>query len=186
LHWAIAALAFSAPSAGWFRSSGHSSFGVPLHCGELEQTVQVQPGGSFSLGVGEQSFALSMDAPGGWIRLHDGSGSRRIFCLRTAKGVYLNMDGQLQCFERKSAAAPKLVELDPSKCLSPIAGTLSRIEASIGQKVQAGDTLARIEAMKLETRILAPADGVVAEILCDIGSQIAAGDTLIRLESENG
>lgn len=185
LHWAIAALAFSAPSASWFRSSGHSSFGVPLVCGDLEQTVQVQPGGAFSLSVGEQDFELSMDAPTGWIQLH-GSGRRRIFCLLTANGVYLNMDGQLQCFERKSAAAPKVVELDPSKCLSPIAGTLSRIEATIGQRVQAGDTLARIEAMKLETRILAPADGVVAEILCEIGSQVAAGDTLIRLESENG
>lgn len=185
LHWAIAALAFSAPSASWFRSSGHSSFGVPLVCGELEQTVQVQPGDTFSLSVGDQDFELSMDAATGWVHLH-GSCRRRIFCLQTTGGVYLNMDGQLQRFERKSAAAPKVVELDPSKCLSPIAGTLSRIEASIGQKVQAGDTLARIEAMKLETRILAPADGVVAEILCEIGSQVAAGDTLIRLESENG
>lgn len=147
--------------------------------------MQVQPGDTFSLSVDEQDFELSMDAATGWVHLH-GSCRRRIFCLQTTGGVYLNMDGQLQRFERKSAAAPKVVELDPSKCLSPIAGTLSRIEASIGQKVQAGDTLARIEAMKLETRILAPADGVVAEILCEIGSQVAAGDTLIRLESENG
>jgi len=75
---------------------------------------------------------------------------------------------------------------DPSRCLSPIAGTLSRIHAKIGQRVQTGDTLARIEAMKLETRILAPAGGVVAEILCELGSQVAAGDTLIRLESDHG
>lgn len=186
LHWAIAALAFSAPTAPWFRSSGHSSFGVPLICGEFEQTVAVQPGPAFVLSVGERSFTLSMDAPTGWIQLHEAGGRRRIFCALTATALYLNMDGELHCFERKSAAAPKVVELDPSQCLSPIAGTLSRIEATIGQRVQAGDTVARIEAMKLETRILAPADGVVAQILCDIGAQVAAGDTLIRLESNNG
>ena len=186
LHWAIAALASSAPSARWFRSSGHSSFGVPLLCGDSEQTVQVQPGEPFTLTVGEHTFSLSMDAPTGWVQLHDGGGRCRIFCLQTPQGVVLNMDGQLQVFEPKPAAAPKLVELDPSQCLSPIAGTLSRLEATLGQVVQAGDTLARIEAMKLETRILAPADGVVAEILCQVGSQIAAGDILIRLESDHG
>jgi geranyl-CoA carboxylase alpha subunit len=188
LHWAVAALALNAPTSHWFRSSGHSSFGVPLLCADQEQSVQLQPGTPFALQVGEQSFELSMQAPNGWVQLQTAVGSRRIFCHKNPDGqsVSLDLGGQLLQIQRKPAAAPKLVELDPSRCLSPIAGSLSRIEATVGQRVQAGDTLARIEAMKLETRILAPADGVVAEILCEIGSQVAAGDTLIRLESENG
>ena len=120
--------------------------------------------------------------------MHSAAGSRRIFCHKNDDSsiVSIDMDGALFEIQRKPAATPKVVEIDPSRCLSPIAGTLSRIQAKVGQRVQTGDTLARIEAMKLETRILAPADGVVAEILCELGSQVAAGDTLIRLESDHG
>ena len=193
LHWAVAALALSAPNAAWFRSSGHSSFGLSLVCHEREQSaqeqrVQLQPGSPFELQVGETRFELSMDAPKGWVRLHSATGSRRIFCHKNTDGrsVSVDLGGALFEIQRKPAATPKVVEVDPSRCLSPIAGTLSRIHAKIGQRVQTGDTLARIEAMKLETRILAPAGGVVAEILCELGSQVAAGDTLIRLESDHG
>ena len=188
LHWAVAALALSAPTAGWFRSSGHSSFGLPLVCRGKEQIVQLQPGSPFDLQVGDESFELSMDAPKGWVQLHSATGSRRIFCHKNAgsKSVSLDLGGALFEIQRKPAATPKVVQIDPSRCLSPIAGTLSRIHAKVGQRVQTGDTLARIEAMKLETRILAPAGGVVAEILCELGSQVAAGDTLIRLESDHG
>lgn len=188
LHWAIAALAMSAPQAGWFRSSGHSSFGLSLLCGESEQRVQVQPGRPFQLQVDETVFALSMDAPSGWVSLQQDGLSRDIFCHKNPETgtLSLDLDGALFTFRPKPSAAPRAVEVDPSRCLSPIAGTLSRIETQVGARVQAGETLARIEAMKLETRVLAPADGTVAEILCAVGAQLAAGDTLIRLESDHG
>ena len=60
------------------------------------------------------------------------------------------------------------------------------IEAPMpGQAVAAGDTLAVLEAMKMEHALLASRDGTVAEVLVAEGAQVEAGAALIRLEDED-
>ena len=48
--------------------------------------------------------------------------------------------------------------------LSPMPGLLVDVAVQVGQKVQAGERVAVIEAMKMENVLFAPADGVVAEV----------------------
>jgi acetyl-CoA carboxylase biotin carboxyl carrier protein len=50
-----------------------------------------------------------------------------------------------------------------------------------GSKVQAGDPLCVIEAMKVFNTIRAERDGIVAEILVAPGSEVEAGQPLLRL-----
>jgi propionyl-CoA carboxylase alpha chain len=55
-----------------------------------------------------------------------------------------------------------------------------------GARVQAGDLLLLLEAMKMEHRLTAPADGVVREVRVSTGEQVANGAVLIVLdESES-
>jgi len=54
---------------------------------------------------------------------------------------------------------------------------------SLGEKVNSGDVLLSIEAMKMETAIHAERDGVLAEVLIKVGDQIDAKDLLIRYEA---
>ncbi|MGR8925346.1 pyruvate carboxylase [Rhizobium leguminosarum] len=64
---------------------------------------------------------------------------------------------------------------------SPMPGVISRVFVSPGQAVKAGDVLASIEAMKMETAIHAERDGTIAEVLVKAGDQIDAKDLLVVL-----
>ncbi|EJT04453.1 pyruvate carboxylase [Rhizobium sp. CCGE 510] len=64
---------------------------------------------------------------------------------------------------------------------SPMPGVISRVFVSPGQAVKAGDVLASIEAMKMETAIHAERDGTIAEVLIKAGDQIDAKDLLVVL-----
>ncbi|MBX5067789.1 pyruvate carboxylase [Rhizobium lentis] len=62
---------------------------------------------------------------------------------------------------------------------APMPGVISRVFASSGQTVSAGDVLVSIEAMKMETAIHAEKDGTIAEVLVKAGDQIDAKDLLV-------
>jgi pyruvate carboxylase len=71
---------------------------------------------------------------------------------------------------------------NPKHIGAPMPGVISTLLVEKGQKVEAGDVLLSIEAMKMETAIHAKQDGIVAEVLVAIGDQIDAKDLLIRCE----
>lgn len=58
---------------------------------------------------------------------------------------------------------------------SPMPGTLTKIKVKQGDSVKVGDTLAIVEAMKMENEVLAAVDGVVKEIYATEGMQIGTG-----------
>lgn len=66
--------------------------------------------------------------------------------------------------------------------LAPMAGRLLRIDARVGDAVKAGQTLAVIEAMKMENELVAPVDGVVVEVASTAPSPIDKGALIARLE----
>ncbi|MBA8878129.1 pyruvate carboxylase [Phyllobacterium myrsinacearum] len=65
---------------------------------------------------------------------------------------------------------------------APMPGIVSTVGVSVGQKVNAGDVLLSIEAMKMETALRAERDGTLAEILVRAGDQIDAKDLLAVYE----
>lgn len=70
----------------------------------------------------------------------------------------------------------------PGVVVSPLGGNLVGINVKVGQAVKAGEQLATLEAMKMNTYINAPADGKVAEILVEVGTAVQEGQGLIRIE----
>ena len=72
-----------------------------------------------------------------------------------------------------AAAAGRLTAPMPGK----VVGCLARA----GDKVQRGQALAVMEAMKMEHTITAPHDGVVEELLYAVGDQVVEGSELLRL-----
>ena len=59
--------------------------------------------------------------------------------------------------------------------------TVTRVVASVGQTVAAGDVLVLLEAMKMELAIRAPHDGTVARIACEAGTIVQPGVPLVEL-----
>ncbi len=62
---------------------------------------------------------------------------------------------------------------------APMPGLVSSLAVKPGGKVERGDTLLTLEAMKMETAIRAEAAGTVSEILVHVGSQVDAKDLLM-------
>jgi propionyl-CoA carboxylase alpha chain len=65
-------------------------------------------------------------------------------------------------------------------------GIVVRILVEAGQRVDVGQELLVVEAMKMEHRILAPRAGTVTEITVSQGDTIAAGTLLAVVEEEAG
>ncbi|WP_343637137.1 acetyl/propionyl/methylcrotonyl-CoA carboxylase subunit alpha [Roseateles sp.] len=72
---------------------------------------------------------------------------------------------------------------DTSKLLlSPMPGLLVHVAVEPGQRVQAGERLAVIEAMKMENILTATQDVTVAEVLAKVGESLAVDQPIVRFE----
>jgi propionyl-CoA carboxylase alpha chain len=66
--------------------------------------------------------------------------------------------------------------------LSPMPGLLAEVAVQVGQKVQAGERVAVIEAMKMENVLFATADGVVAKVLAAKGDSLSVDQPIVEFE----
>ncbi|MGE8397416.1 MAG: biotin/lipoyl-containing protein, partial [Comamonas sp.] len=66
--------------------------------------------------------------------------------------------------------------------LSPMPGLLVDVAVQPGQKVQAGEKLAVIEAMKMENILFASQDGVVSKVSAAKGDSLAVDDVIVEFE----
>ncbi|MGW8527136.1 MULTISPECIES: ATP-binding protein [Nocardiopsidaceae] len=74
--------------------------------------------------------------------------------------------------------------VDPGALPAPMPGTVVAVDVREGDRVAEGQTLLRIEAMKMEHRITAPAAGAVREIPVAAGQRVPAGAPLAVLDYE--
>ena len=73
------------------------------------------------------------------------------------------------------SAPPEGCEFVPS----PLSGSLWKFLVEPGDAVRAGQTVAIVEAMKMETHVPAPADGVVETLSTQVGKAVTAGGPLL-------
>ena len=64
--------------------------------------------------------------------------------------------------------------------LSPMPGLLVDVAVQPGQKVQAGERVAVIEAMKMENVLFAAADGVVGKVLAVKGESLTVDQAIVE------
>ncbi len=65
---------------------------------------------------------------------------------------------------------------------SYITGLITRVEAAVGDLVDAGATLLVLESMKMEMPIEAPVAGMVASISGKVGDSVLEGDVVATLD----
>ena len=66
--------------------------------------------------------------------------------------------------------------------LSPMPGLLVDVAVQVGQKVQAGERVAVIEAMKMENVLFAAADGIVGKVLASKGESLVVDQPIVEFE----
>lgn len=65
---------------------------------------------------------------------------------------------------------------------TPMSGIILKIFVSPGQKINAGDNILILEAMKMENEIKADTSGIVKSVLVKEGDAVETGQVLVELE----
>ncbi|MBU2538603.1 MAG: biotin/lipoyl-binding protein [Proteobacteria bacterium] len=108
--------------------------------------------------------------------------------------VYLNIDHHQRHFvfenavaaagEAKAAKLSKKEIEDLAKAgdvRAPFSANVCEISVKEGQAVKAGEKLAVLEAMKMQTPVNSEVDGVVAKIVAKVGDAMQPGDELVKV-----
>lgn len=107
---------------------------------------------------------------------------------RRPAGPQATDPGRLPASAPAVAAAPKPAAPSPAQTptpeesgavLAPIPGLILDLKVEVGDPVTAGQTVATMEAMKMENNIVSNTEGVVQEIRVQKGSQVATGDVIM-------
>jgi len=75
----------------------------------------------------------------------------------------------------------KWVKPDPLKICAIIPGTIIDVYVKNGQKVQKGETILVLEAMKMQNQILMPFDGKIKKVYIKPDEKIAKNHLMIEL-----
>lgn len=97
-------------------------------------------------------------------------GMRRFFKVLTPTAADYNR----YMLEKSSAGASPFLK-------SPMPGRLQELRVTPGQSVKSGDTVAIIEAMKMENNLQADRDGIVINILASVGDSLATDQPILEL-----
>ncbi|CAB1370452.1 acetyl-CoA carboxylase biotin carboxylase subunit [Denitratisoma oestradiolicum] len=122
--------------------------------------------------------------------LYQGSFNGNHFCMQVERAglkyrlFHWGTQADVMVMNAHAAAMQKLMPFkappDTSKfLLSPMPGLLTEIAVAPGQEVKAGETLAKIEAMKMENVLKAERDCVVDKLLAKAGESLTVDQAII-------
>jgi pyruvate carboxylase len=130
-----------------------------------EHAVDLEPGVRLLIGV------EAVSEP-------DERGMRTVMC--TLNGQLRPVSVRDRSVDSAVKAAEKADRADPGQVPAPFAGVVT-LQVAEGDQVAAGDTLATIEAMKMEAGITAPRAGTVSRVAIGQVQQVEGGDLLVVL-----
>jgi biotin carboxyl carrier protein len=64
---------------------------------------------------------------------------------------------------------------------APIPGLILDVKVKVGDQVLAGETVAVMEAMKMENNVVSDVSGTVKEVLIQKGAEVSTGDVLMTI-----
>ena len=170
---------------------GQAGHGVsyPVHFDEFDDKSR-----SGRILISGKSYDINSQSKFGQVRM-SGSCNGQNFCAQVERGIpgkplaiRVIHNGTMLDVMVLLPRAAELYALMPHKAppdmsrfvLSPMPGLLVEVAVQPGQKVQAGERVAVIEAMKMENVLFATADGVVGKLLAVKGDSLAVDQPIVE------
>ena len=184
---ALAAWLRARGDGDWFRSSGVAACPVTLDAAgrRFETLVNYRRGVPETIEVDGAASDLS-DVT---LTLHvlryvfDGGG-RVATAVEDGRTVHIDRDGLSVTFLEPDPLSAAPVSGDPYRIRAPVSGLVRAVTVRPGDRVKAGDPLAVVEAMKMETVLRAPTEAVVESLGLREGAQVKAGDLAVTLSPD--
>ena len=82
----------------------------------------------------------------------------------------------------RAAATSGAVARSQNGIYAPMPGIIVSVAVKAGDKVEAGQTIAVMEAMKMENNLTSPSNAVVREVLVTKGQEVENNQLLVRFE----
>ncbi len=146
-------------------------------------------GGGVTVVIGGRSLAIRFDWQFGSIRIHGQCDGHDFTAQVERQGLWYHVVHNGRSIEAQvmRTRAAELLRVMPFKApadmskflLSPMPGLLADIVVQPGQKVEIGERLAVIEAMKMENILVATQEGTVAELLATKGESLAVDQPIL-------
>ena len=166
------------------------AYAVTLHEDTLQVSDAFLRGSRFTATIDDEPYDAELRwSPGEPILyLGEKAGEAAIQIARVAGGYRLSQGGIRMVASVRRPAAAKFAALMPKKAppdtskllLCPMPGLIVSVNVDEGQEVKAGETLAVVEAMKMENVLSAERDGTVKKINAAKGDSLALDDVILE------
>jgi len=175
-----------APETPWLLRFFDQIRFYPVSAAELMELREDFPHGKFSLRMEEWTFSLrEYNASLELIATPAAEFKRKQQAAFEAERERWAAAGQAEFFDPPpQAVASGISEEIPEGCRAvraPVTANVWSVGVEPGQRVQAGDRLLVLEAMKMEVAVSAPASGVVETLRCSPGGIVQGGQNLLDL-----
>ncbi len=159
-------------------------FEFEFHGEKVPADLSYRHGGGLTLAVAGAAGALEFQATGAAIDVSF-LGQRHVMHVdRLGEQVHLFCQrGATQIREVDLLAHAGEVHADAGRLTAPMPGKIVSFSVKVGDRVNRGQALAVLEAMKMEHTIAAPSDGRVAELMFAAGDQVSEGAELLKLDN---
>ena len=107
--------------------------------------------------------------------------SYRVAICRKGRERIVGIEGEVYTFTPETTAhgVHAVDNLAAPEIVAPMPGKILELLVHTGDRVEAGDGLVILEAMKMETRLSAEAAGTVAEVRVNAGDTVNGGQVLV-------
>jgi geranyl-CoA carboxylase alpha subunit len=176
LAWIAAAIAQAGATPAW-RSNGIYPAHVELRCGAAVRTISLQSqGAAWRVALGDTIHAVVVaEAHEDRIALVVDGVRRWVHVVVAGDTTWVDVDGHAVAFtEPNPLVSAQDSAATDGKLRAPMGGKVIALLVAVGDAVERGQIVAKIEAMKMEHRVLSTSDGVVQSIAIAVGDQVAA------------
>ncbi len=144
---------------------------IRLSNGDRDYDIRYRP-------AGEHRYALVVDGKG-----------LEAFVARTDEGKHIFINGKTFYVEDADRFPSRQRtgrgnDEGPGEVTSPMPAVVVRILVGEGDRVEKGQGLVVVSAMKMETTLYAPIDGEVTGIKPSVGEKVAPGEILVEIAEE--
>ena len=162
---------------GGFRIGEPPATTVVLHEGARQHVARLVGAGPYRMS--DHVVARDGSEPHAWTL--DGAPAAAALAVET---VWVGYDGR--AFELETEPPRRALDATlAAEIAAPMPGVVIGASARADQRVQRGELLFVVEAMKMELRVEAPADGTVKRVLASVGQQVQRGQRLADFEPES-
>ena len=165
---------------------------LQFQIGDRIEAVTVESRGDGShVTIGDKSFEVTctQTSPQS-LSLLIGSKSVMAYLAQSGDTVYVSIDGEEFVFSKsgggtqraRDAADGGLLARGRLEISSPMPGKVVKVNVAAGDNVKKGQSVAVVEAMKMENDLRSPAEAVVASVNASAGDQVNAGEAIVELK----